>query len=54
VPRGKGEDQVSVPVGDGAVRVPLKPGEVLDSGSGEVYDGLRGGQVRVRPGRPAE
>jgi hypothetical protein len=54
VPRGKSEDKVSVPVGDGGVRVPLKPGEVLDSGSGEVHDGLGGGEIRVRPARPAE
>ena len=54
LPRGKGEDKVSIPVGDGGVRVPLKPGEVLDSGSGEVYDGLGGGEIRVRRARPGE
>jgi hypothetical protein len=54
VPRGKGDDKVSVPVGDAGVRVPLKPGEVLDSGSGEVHDVLGGGEIRVRRPRAGE
>jgi hypothetical protein len=48
VPRGN-DDKVSVPVGDAGMRVPLKPGEVLDSGTGEVHDVLGGGEIRVRP-----
>ena len=48
VPHGK-DDKVSVPVGDAGIRVPLKPGEVLDSGTGEVHDVLGGGEIRVRP-----
>ncbi|HZQ73348.1 MAG TPA: hypothetical protein VFB08_10565 [Burkholderiales bacterium] len=47
VPRGK-DQSVSVPVGEGGARVELKPGEVLDSGSGEVHDVLGGGEIRVR------
>ena len=54
VPRAKGDDKVSVPVGDAGVRVPLKPGEVLDSGSGEVHDVLGGGEIRVRRPRAGE
>jgi len=48
VPHGN-DDKVSVPVGDAGIRVPLKPGEVLDSGTGEVHDVLGGGEIRVRP-----
>jgi len=48
VPRGN-DDTVSVPVGDAGMRVPLRPGEVLDSGTGEVHDVLGGGEIRVRP-----
>ena len=54
IPRADGDGKVSVPVGDGGVRVPLKPGEVLDSGTGEVHDSLGGGEVRVRRARPGE
>jgi len=43
---------VSVPVGDGGARTALKPGQVLDRGSGEVTDVLgRSGEIRVRPAK---
>ena len=43
------DGRVSVNVGDGPGRVRLKPGEVLDRGSGEVTDVLGNrGEVRVR------
>ena len=41
--------RVSVPLGDRAGRVRLKPGETLDRGTGEVHDVLGpNGEVRVR------
>jgi len=45
-----GRDQrVSVPIGDGGVRVRLRPGETLDRGSGEVRDLLGpNGELRVK------
>ena len=43
------DGRVSVPVGEGGARVGLKPGELLDRGTGEVRDALGGGEVRVRP-----
>jgi hypothetical protein len=44
------EGRVSVPVGDAGVRFSLKPGQVLDRGSGEIRDILGpGGELRVRP-----
>lgn len=42
---------VSVPVGEAGARVRLKPGEVLDRGTGEVRDVLGDGEIKVRPGR---
>jgi hypothetical protein len=45
-----GEHTVRVPVGDGGARVELKPGEVLDRGSGEVRDVIGEGQIRIRRG----
>ncbi|TAK85938.1 MAG: hypothetical protein EPO20_09080 [Betaproteobacteria bacterium] len=49
-PRADG--RVSVTVGESDVRVPLKPGEELDRGSGEVHDVLGpNGEVRVRPAK---
>jgi hypothetical protein len=43
------DGRVSVPVGDSEARVPLKPGEVLDRGNGEVSDVLGpNGQITVR------
>ncbi len=43
-----GSNEVSVPVGDGGSRVRLRPGEVLDRGSGEVRDVLGDGEVQIR------
>ena len=46
---GRSSDaRVSVPVGDGGVRARLKPGEVLDRGTGEVRDVIGGGEIHVR------
>lgn len=53
VPRRPGEDKVSIPVGDAGMRIELKPGEVLDRGTGEVRDGIGEGQITVQPGAPA-
>jgi hypothetical protein len=46
-----GERSVSVPVGDGGTRIELKPGQVLDRGSGEVRDVLGDGEIRIRRGK---
>ena len=43
-----GERSVSVPVGDAGARVELRPGEVLDRGSGEVRDVIGEGEIRIR------
>jgi len=43
-----GDDRVSVPVGEGGRRAQLKPGEVLDRGTGEVRDGIGDGEIRIR------
>jgi hypothetical protein len=44
--------RVSVPLGQGAGRVRLKPGETLDRGSGEVRDVLGPhGELKVRPAK---
>jgi len=47
---GAGGDagRVGVTVGEGGARVGLKPGEVLDRGSGEVRDVIGDGEIRVR------
>lgn len=42
---------VAVTVGEGRARVLLKPGQVLDRGSGEVRDVLGNGEIRVGPPR---
>jgi len=43
------DGRVSVGVGESRARVPLKPGEVLDRGSGEVTDVLGpSGEITVR------
>jgi len=44
------DGRVPVNVGE-KVRVPLKPGEVLDRGTGDVRDVLGDGRVEVRPGK---
>jgi hypothetical protein len=43
-----GPNDVSITVGDGNSRVRLKPGEVLDRGTGEVRDVVGDGEVQVR------
>jgi hypothetical protein len=46
---GRGADgRVSVPVGEGGRRAALKPGEVLDRGTGEVRDVIGDGEIRIR------
>jgi hypothetical protein len=40
--------RVSVPAGEGGRRAALKPGEVLDRGTGEVRDVIGDGEIRVR------
>jgi hypothetical protein len=46
------DGRVSVGAGESRARVRLKPGEVLDRGSGEVTDVLGAdGEIRVRPVR---
>lgn len=46
-PRIGSSGHANINVGEGGSRANLKPGEVLDRGTGEVRDGLRGGEVRV-------
>ena len=53
LPEGSGDapriaPSMSVSVGEGGRRTALKPGEVLDRGTGEVRDALGGGEIRVR------
>jgi hypothetical protein len=45
----RGDGRVPIPVGEGRARFPLKPGEVLDRGTGEVSDVIGKGEIRVRP-----
>ena len=40
--------RVSVPVGEGGRRANLRPGEVLDRGTGEVRDVIGDGEIRIR------
>jgi hypothetical protein len=42
------DGRVGVSVGESGARVGLKPGEVLDRGSGEVRDVIGDGEIRVR------
>ena len=51
---GDGDSRVAIPVGEAGSHVGLKPGEVLDRGSGEVRNSIGDGQVRVRPASPAK
>jgi len=50
-PRADG--RVAVTIGEGGARQALKPGEVLDRGTGEVRDVIGDGEIRIRraPGR---
>ena len=48
LPRRPGDERVSIPVGEAGARIELKPGEVLDRGSGEVRDVIGDGQLQVR------
>ena len=49
---GRREGRVSVPVGDGGIRFSLKPGQVLDRGTGEIRDVLGpNGEIEVRPAK---
>jgi hypothetical protein len=51
VPDRTRPDRATVEVGDSERRIPLKVGESLDRGTGEVHDGLGGGELQVeRPG----
>jgi hypothetical protein len=50
-PRIGVDAEVSISVGEGGGRVRLKPGEVLDRGTGEVHDVIGDGEIRVRRGR---
>ena len=50
VDTGRRDGRVPVGVGEGA-RVPLKPGEAVDRGTGEVRDSIGGGLIEVKPGR---
>jgi len=43
------DGKVSVGVGESGARVGLKPGEVLDRGTGEVRDLIGDGEIRVKP-----
>ena len=47
-PREREGGRIGVPVGEGGGRVGLKPGELIDRGTGEVRDGLGGGEIRIR------
>lgn len=42
------EGRVSVPVGEGGRRAGLRPGEVVDRGTGEVRDVIGDGEIRIR------
>lgn len=44
-------NSVSVPVGEAGARVRLRPGEILDRGTGEVRDVIGDGEIKVRRGR---
>jgi hypothetical protein len=53
LPEGSGDapriaPSLSVTVGEGGRRTALKPGEVLDRGTGEIRDVIGGGEIRVR------
>ncbi len=43
--------RVPVPVGEGGARSPLKPGETLEIGTGQVRDLIGDGRIEVRRGQ---
>ena len=45
------DGRIGVPVGDSGARVGMKPGEVLDRGTGEVRDVIGEGRIRIRPSK---
>jgi hypothetical protein len=47
VDTGRADGRVPITIGEGT-RFPLKPGEVLDRGTGDVRDVLGEGEIRVR------
>jgi hypothetical protein len=42
--------RISISVGEGGRRAALRPGEVLDRGTGEVRDDLGDGEIQIRRG----
>lgn len=55
LPEGTGDaprigPRVSISVGDGGRRAALRPGEVLDRGTGEVRDVIGDGEIQIRRG----
>lgn len=53
LPEGSGDaprigPRVSIPLGEGGRRAALRPGEVLDRGTGEVRDVIGDGEIRIR------
>jgi hypothetical protein len=53
LPEGAGDaprigSRVSIAVGEGGRRANLRPGEVLDRGTGEVRDVIGDGEIRIR------
>jgi hypothetical protein len=53
LPEGAGDaprigPRVSISVGEGGRRAALRPGEVIDRGTGEVRDVLGDGEIRIR------
>ena len=48
VDTGRKDGRVPISVGEGGARRALKPGEVLDRGTGEVRDVLGEGEIRIR------
>jgi hypothetical protein len=53
-PAGGSDSRVGVSIGESRDRIPLKPGETLDRGNGEVRDVIGGGEIRIRRAGPAK
>jgi len=47
-----GGRSAAVPAGEGGARVELKPGQVLDRGSGKVRDVIGDGEIRIHRDAP--